>query len=74
VETFGTGKLPDEQIGALVQEVFTLKPKGIIKTLKLRQPIFKKTTNYGHFGRQLDEFVWEKTNKAGALRKAAGLK
>jgi S-adenosylmethionine synthetase len=74
VETFGTGKLADEQIGALVQEVFELKPKGIIKTLKLRQPIFKKTTNYGHFGRQLDEFVWEKTNKAGALRKAAGLK
>jgi S-adenosylmethionine synthetase len=74
VETFGTGKLPDEQIGALVQEVFTLKPKGIIQTLKLRQPIFKLTTNYGHFGRQLDEFVWEKTNKASALRKAAGLK
>jgi len=74
VETFGTGQLPDEQIGALVQEVFTLKPKGIIQTLKLRQPIFKLTTNYGHFGRQLDEFVWEKTNKASALRKAAGLK
>ena len=74
VETFGTGKLADEQIAALVQEVFTLKPKGIIQTLKLRRPIFKKTTNYGHFGRQLDEFVWEKTNKASALRKAAGLK
>ena len=74
VETFGTGKLADEQIAELVQEVFTLKPKGIIKTLKLRRPIFKKTTNYGHFGRQLDEFVWEKTNKAAALRKAAGLK
>ena len=74
VETYGTGKRPDEEIAAAVQEVFPLKPKGIIETLDLRRPIYRKTTNYGHFGRQLKEFTWEKTDRADALAKVAGLK
>ena len=74
VDTYGTGALSDEAIAAAVQEVFKLTPKGIIQTLKLKRPIYRKTTNYGHFGRELGEFVWEKTDKARALRRAAGVK
>ena len=74
VDTFGTGKLSDEEIAGLVRQVFTLTPGSIIKTLKLRRPIYKKTSNYGHFGRQSSDFTWEQTDKVGALRKAAGLK
>lgn len=74
VETFGTGKIADEQIADLIQELFPLTPKGIIDFLKLRRPIYRKTSTYGHFGRELEEFTWEKTDKAMALRRAAGLK
>ncbi len=73
VETFGTGVIPDAQIAALVSEHFDLRPGAIIRDLDLRRPIFRKTSNYGHFGRELPEFTWERTDKAEALRKAAGL-
>ncbi len=74
IETFGTGRLPDEDIGALIQGVFPLTPKGIIQHLKLRRPIYLKTAAFGHFGRKGDDFTWEKTDKVAALRRAAGLK
>ena len=74
VDTYGTGVLSDEEIAAAVQQVFELTPKGIIQTLKLKRPIYRKTTNYGHFGRELEEFIWERTDKAKALRRAAGVK
>ncbi len=74
VETYGTGRLADEQIAAVVQQVFKLTPGSIIEALKLRRPIYQKTASYGHFGRQEKDFTWEQTDKVGALRKAAGLK
>ncbi|HIM55172.1 MAG TPA: methionine adenosyltransferase [Candidatus Latescibacteria bacterium] len=74
IETFGTGRLPDEEIGALIQSIFPLTPKGIIRHLKLRRPIYLKTAAFGHFGRKGDDFTWEKTDKVAALRRAAGLK
>ena len=64
----------DARIAELVQQVFQLTPRGIIDTLKLRRPIYKKTAAYGHFGRNGADFTWEKTDKVRALRKAAGLK
>ncbi|MEE3202503.1 MAG: methionine adenosyltransferase domain-containing protein, partial [Acidobacteriota bacterium] len=73
IETFGTGRLPDEDIGALIQGVFPLTPKGIIQHLKLRRPIYLKTAAFGHFGRTEAEFKWEHTDRADALRSAAGL-
>ena len=71
VETFGTGKLPQTQIENLVREHFKLTPKGIIESLNLRRPIYKKTAAYGHFGRKEPEFTWEATDKAAALKGAA---
>lgn len=71
IDTFGTGKVPDKQIETAVSKTFDLSPKGIIKKLNLRKPIFKKTAAYGHFGRNDPEFTWEKTDMADALRKAA---
>ncbi len=73
VETFGTGAVPDEQIADLVRENFDLRPGAIIRDLDLLRPIYRLTSNYGHFGRELPEFTWERTDKAEALRKAAGL-
>ncbi len=73
VNTFGTGKLADEEIARLVREIFPLTPRGIIETLDLRRPIFRKTAAYGHFGRELPEFTWERTDRVEALRQAAGL-
>jgi len=73
VDSFGTRKIDQEKIQKLVREHFDLRPYGIIKTLDLRRPIFRKTAAYGHFGRQLPEFTWEKTDKAEALKKAAGV-
>jgi S-adenosylmethionine synthetase len=70
VETFGTGKVPEQQIGKAIGKVFDLSPAGIIKTLDLRKPIFQKTASYGHFGRP--EFPWEKTDKVEELKKAIG--
>ena len=74
VDTFGTGVAPDEEIAAVVETVFDLTPKGIIEALQLRRPIYRKTTNYGHFGREEAEFVWERTDKAESLRQAVGIK
>ncbi len=73
VDTFGTGKISDEKIVELIKKYFPLTPKAIIETLKLRRPIYLKTATYGHFGRELPEFTWEKVDKADELKKAAGL-
>jgi len=73
VETFGTGKISDEKIADLILEHFDLRPGAIIRDLDLRRPIYRKTAAYGHFGRDDVEFPWERTDKAAALRKAAGL-
>jgi S-adenosylmethionine synthetase len=72
-ETFGTGKIPSEQIVKIIRNNFDLTPQGMIDTLNLRRPIFKKTAAYGHFGRNDPDFTWEKTDKAEVLRKEAGL-
>src|SRR5574343_424292 len=74
VNTHGTGVIADDQIAALVAEHFHLRPKGIIQMLDLLRPIYQKTAAYGHFGREEPEFSWERTDKAQALRAAAGLK
>jgi S-adenosylmethionine synthetase len=71
VNTFGTGKLEDDKFVKLIRENFELTPKGIIHTLDLRRPIFRKTACYGHFGRQEPEFNWEKLDKVEALKKHA---
>ena len=71
VNTFGTGKLSDDKIAALVAEHFDLRPKAIIQTLDLLRPIYSKSAAYGHFGRDEPEFTWEQTDKAAALRAAA---
>ncbi len=73
VETFGTGKISDEAIIALVKKNFDLRPAAIIKNLDLRRPIYKATAAYGHFGRPDLDLPWERTDKAAALRKEAGL-
>jgi S-adenosylmethionine synthetase len=73
VESFGTATVPESRIIALVRESFSLTPKAIIETLDLRRPIYKATAAYGHFGRTGPGFTWEKTDRADALRKAAGL-
>ncbi|MFZ5902317.1 MAG: methionine adenosyltransferase [Chloroflexota bacterium] len=73
VETFGTGKIADEKIAALINEHFDLRPGAIIRDLDLRRPIYRKTAAYGHFGRDDIEFPWERTDKAAALKKAAGV-
>lgn len=73
VETFGTGKIPDERIIALINEHFDLRPAAIIRDLRLRRPIFKATAAYGHFGRTDIDAPWEATDKADTLRKSAGL-
>lgn len=69
VDTFNTGKISDSRIIQLIEENFDLRPAAIIDYLQLRRPIYKKTAAYGHFGRELDEFTWEKTDKADRLRK-----
>jgi S-adenosylmethionine synthetase len=71
VDTFGTGVLPAEALVHLVRSHFQLTPKGMIETLKLRRPIFRKTASFGHFGRTEDTFTWEATDKAPALKDAA---
>ncbi|WP_426415405.1 methionine adenosyltransferase [Aestuariirhabdus sp. LZHN29] len=70
VNTFGTGKLSDEAIGTLVREHFDLRPQGLIDMLDLRRPIYRATAAYGHFGREGENFTWEKTDKAADLAKA----
>ncbi|MET9721771.1 methionine adenosyltransferase [Streptomyces zaomyceticus] len=71
VETFGTGTLPDERIQEAVSAVFDLRPAAIIRDLDLKRPIYAKTAAYGHFGRELPEFTWERTDRVEALKKAA---
>ncbi len=73
VETFGTSKLPEAKIVELINEFFDLRPAAIIRDLDLRRPIYQATAAYGHFGRDDIDAPWEKTDKADALREAAGL-
>ena len=73
VDTFGTGKIPEEKIVELVHDNFELRPAGIIDMLQLRRPIYRQTAAYGHFGRTDVDLPWEHTDKAEALRKQAGL-
>jgi S-adenosylmethionine synthetase len=72
-ETFGTGTIADEKITDIIRANFNLTPRGIIETLKLRQPIYRQTAAYGHFGRTEPGFTWEATDRAAALRKDAGV-
>lgn len=72
VETFGTGKIDDRRIEEIVRDVFDLRPYGIVTMLDLIRPIYQQTAAYGHFGRELPDFSWEKTDRADALRQAAG--
>jgi S-adenosylmethionine synthetase len=74
VETFGTGKIPDDKLAKLVEKHFDLRPKGIIHALDLLRPIYFKTAAYGHFGRDEPEFTWEATDKVPALKADAGIK
>jgi S-adenosylmethionine synthetase len=73
VDTFGTGKIPEEEIVKLIMKNFDLTPKGMIDTLNLRRAIYKKTAAYGHFGRNDPDFTWETPDKAGTLKRDAGL-
>ncbi len=73
VTTEGTGKIEDEKIAKLIRDHFPLTPRGIIEYLNLRRPIYRETARHGHFGRELPDFLWERTDKAAALRQAAGL-
>ncbi|MFP4130678.1 methionine adenosyltransferase [Thiohalospira sp.] len=72
VETFGTAKISEDKLEQIVRDNFDLRPKGIVNMLDLLRPIYKKTAAYGHFGRTEDDITWERTDKADALRKAAG--
>ena len=72
IDTDGTGTIPDEKLSEIVRSNFKLTPRGIIETLDLRRPIYKKTAAFGHFGRSEPEFTWERTDKADALRADAG--
>src|SRR3954463_12785258 len=73
VHTEGTGNIPEEKITEVVRKHFKLTPRGIMEELDLRRPIYKKTAAFGHFGRTEKEFYWERTDKAAALKTAAGL-
>ena len=73
VDTFGTARIDEQRMSGLVREHFSLTPKGIIETLDLRRPIYRQTAAFGHFGRSEPDFTWERTDKAEALRSAAGL-
>lgn len=73
VNTFGTGRIDEGKIAQIVSEVFDLRPRAIIQQLDLLRPIYKKTAAYGHFGRELPEFTWEKTDKIAVLKEKAGI-
>ena len=73
INTFRTGVIPSEAIAKIVRETFDLRPRAIIEQLDLLRPIYRKTAAYGHFGRNLPEFTWEKTDKVDILRSKAGL-
>lgn len=70
VDTFGTGKIPEDQISAAIRDVFDLRPSGIVKSLNLLRPIYRGTAAYGHFGKTGDSYTWEKTDKIDELQKA----
>ena len=74
IDIFGIGKVGESKLTELVRKNFSLTPKGIIESLNLRRPIYKKTASYGHFGRNEPEFTWEATDKAGLLASEAGVK
>jgi len=73
VDTFGTGKIPNEKIISVIKKNFELTPKAIIDSLNLRRPVYRKTAAYGHFGRNEEGFTWEQTDRAAALKRDAGL-
>ena len=70
IDTFGTGRLPEKDLIALVRENFDLRPKGIIQMLDLQRPIYRNTAAYGHFGREEPDFSWEKLDKVPVLKQA----
>ncbi|MFB9953855.1 methionine adenosyltransferase [Cellulomonas denverensis] len=72
VETFGTGTVPDEQLTAAIRKVFDLRPAAIIRDLDLLRPVYRRTAAYGHFGRDIEGFTWERTDRVDALRAAIG--
>ncbi len=73
INTFGTGKIPSNEIARIAREEFDMRPRAIIEQLDLLRPIYKKTAAYGHFGRELPEFTWERTDRIDSLRKRAGI-
>jgi len=73
INTFGTGKIPSNDIARIAQEEFDMRPRAIIETLDLLRPIYQKTAAYGHFGRELPEFTWERTDRIESLKKRAGI-
>ncbi len=73
INTFGTGRIPSNEIARIAQEEFDMRPRAIIETLDLLRPIYQKTASYGHFGRELPEFTWERIDRVNALRKRAGI-
>ncbi|HEY4745036.1 MAG TPA: methionine adenosyltransferase [Desulfuromonadaceae bacterium] len=73
VDSFGTGKVSEDRLAELIREVFDMRPRAIIEQLDLLRPIYKKTAAYGHFGRELPEFAWERTDKAAILKAKAGI-
>jgi S-adenosylmethionine synthetase len=73
INTFGTGKIPSDRIAQIAREEFDMRPRSIIETLDLLRPIYLKTAAYGHFGRELPEFTWERTDRVDSLKKRAGI-
>jgi S-adenosylmethionine synthetase len=73
VNSFGTGKVSEDRLAELVREVFDMRPAAIIEQLDLLRPIYRKTAAYGHFGRELPEFTWERADKAALLKEKAGI-
>jgi S-adenosylmethionine synthetase len=73
INTFGTGKIPSNEIARVVREEFDMRPRSIVETLDLLRPIYLKTAAYGHFGRELPEFTWERTDRVASLQKLAGI-
>jgi S-adenosylmethionine synthetase len=74
IDTRGTGKVSEKDLEKAIRKLFPMTPKGMIKHLKLLRPIFAQTSYHGHFGRNLPDFTWEKTDMAAKLRKTLGLK
>jgi S-adenosylmethionine synthetase len=73
VDTFGTGVIADDKLAEIVQQVFDLRPRALIRDLDLLKPVYRQTSNYGHFGRDDVDFTWERTDRVEALKKAAGI-